>query len=568
MNRTLFDCGVRKSVELKNGSLLDITSTMKKTAMLTKSYDVQCSCCGKAFNGQQYLDSHMKFKHPSSTAENSHEGQQHRDISPNQKEADVPCSVLDDSPPEAPYDPIIVNEESLGKKRRGSEKRKSYTVEFKKKTLDFLDSLTSSKNKYKIVSREKGVHRTLVQKWDKNRGQIFKELELNKRCKNSGNIRDARQRRKMVSEKPKHHERYPLTAKLLIAEFKVRRAAGCKVTKLWLRKKMKSKIEMCYGKSEADKFKGSNNWFQRFKKRHGLALRRRTNKKKNSADDGREIIQKFHKNLRKSLKTHRRRNKSSIDPKYGRWTPGNRYNVDQVPLPFVVDQGTTYDTVGNKQVWVSQPSSGLDKRQATLQLCIRAEGDQNVKPALVFRGKGNISSAEKDSYDERVDVYFQQNAWIDAEVNMQWCRKTLFPGVGNTEQEKVIFADNVSFQQSKEFHEACRNEINATVYMLPENHTDKIQPIDAGCGRMMKVKISCAMDRWLETEENLDKWHDKLSAKDRWILMTRWTGEAWSELKENKGFLKRLFEKTGCLLTIDGSGDEFITPQGLKDYHF
>ena len=109
-----------------------------------------------------------------------------------------------------------------------------------------------------------------------------------------------------------------------------------------------------------------------------------------------------------------------------------------MPLPFVVDQGTTYDTVGNKQVWGFTPSSGLDKRQATLQLCIRAEGDQNVKPALVFRGKGNISSAEKDSYDERVDVYFQQNAWIDAEVNMQWCRKTLFPGVGNTEQEKVI----------------------------------------------------------------------------------------------------------------------------------
>lgn len=165
--------------------------------------------------------------------------------------------------------------------------------------------------------------------------------------------------------------------------------------------------------------------------------------------------------MRKSLKTHRRRNKSSIDPKYGRWTPGNRYNVDQVPLPFVVDQGTTYDTVGSKQVWVSQPSSGLDKRHATLQLCIRAEGDQNVKPALVFKGEGNVSSAEKDSYDERVDVYFQQNAWMDEEVNMQWCSKALFPKVGNTEQEKVIFGGNVSFQQSKEFHEACRNEINA-----------------------------------------------------------------------------------------------------------
>ena len=96
--------------------------------------------------------------------------------------------------------------------------------------------------------------------------------------------------------------------------------------------------------------------------------------------------------------------------------------------------------------------------------------------------------------------------------------------------------------------------------MVPENHTNKIQPNDAGCGWMMKVKISTAMDRWPETEDNLDKWHDQLSGKDRWILMTQWTGEAWSELKENKGFLKRLFEKTGCLLTIDGSGDDFITP--------
>ena len=157
---------------------------------------------------------------------------------------------------------------------------------------------------------------------------------------------------------------------------------------------------------------------------------------------------------------------------------------------------------------------------------------------------------------------------MDQEVNMQWCNKTLCPGVGNSEQEKVIFADNVSFQQAKEFHETCRNNINATVYILPENHTDKIQFIDAGCGRMIKVNIAAAMDRWLEAEDNLDKWHDKLSAKERRILMTQWTGEGWTELKENKEFLKRLFEKTGCLMTVDGSGDEFITPQGLEDYHF
>ena len=43
MNRTLFDCGVRKSVELNNGSLPDIKPTMENTATLSKSYDVKCS---------------------------------------------------------------------------------------------------------------------------------------------------------------------------------------------------------------------------------------------------------------------------------------------------------------------------------------------------------------------------------------------------------------------------------------------------------------------------------------------------------------------------------------------
>ena len=62
--------------------------------------------------------------------------------------------------------------------------------------------------------------------------------------------------------------------------------------------------------------------------------------------------------------------------------------------------------------------------------------------------------------------------------------------------------------------------------MLPENHTDKIQSIDAGCGRMMKGKIGAAMETWLEEENNLDKWQDRLSAKNRRILMNQWTGEA------------------------------------------
>lgn len=146
----------------------------------------------------------------------------------------------------------------------------------------------------------------------------------------------------------------------------------------------------------------------------------------------------------------------------------------------MIDQDKTYEMKGSEQVWVSQPSSGLDKRQATLQLCIRAEGQQSVKPGIVFRGKGKVSTEEKAQYDVGVGVYFQSCAWMNSDVNTQWVTKTLAPGIGNSPEEKVIFADNVTFQQDKKFHDTCRHELNTIVYLLPETTLTRYSPLMQG----------------------------------------------------------------------------------------
>ena len=59
----------------------------------------------------------------------------------------------------------------------------------------------------------------------------------------------------------------------------------------------------------------------------------------------------------------------------------------------------------------------------------------------------------------------------------------------------------------------------------------------------MKKKIGESIERWLEHDQNLAQWHDKISAKERRILMTKWTGEAWRELSADKDFFQKLFEK-------------------------
>lgn len=68
---------------------------------------------------------------------------------------------------------------------------------------------------------------------------------------------------------------------------------------------MKEKVEACYGKDAAQKFKASDNRFQRFKKCHNIAFRRRSNKKKSAASDGKETIQRFHRNLRTSSQNNK-----------------------------------------------------------------------------------------------------------------------------------------------------------------------------------------------------------------------------------------------------------------------
>lgn len=58
----------------------------------------------------------------------------------------------------------------------------------------------------------------------------------------------------------------------------------------------------------------------------------------------------------------------------GRWRLGNIANVDQTLLSFEFLEGRTYDTLGATTVYVQSQASGLDKRQASVQLCIFADG--------------------------------------------------------------------------------------------------------------------------------------------------------------------------------------------------
>ena len=106
--------------------------------------------------------------------------------------------------------------------------------------------------------------------------------------------------------------------------------------------------------------------------------------------------------------------------------PSQRFNVDQSTLPFAITTKRTYELIkkGDRyhKVWISQPGSGLEKRQCTLQVCFRPTGKQ-PKLAIIFRGKGKwITKEEKAAWHKHVDVYFQENAWADTDFSVAWAQ--------------------------------------------------------------------------------------------------------------------------------------------------
>ena len=110
-------------------------------------------------------------------------------------------------------------------------------------------------------------------------------------------------------------------------------------------------------------------------------------KKQQDKTDYFEKLKEWHLNLCEGfLKS--RSSSPNYDQKWGRFKPHQRFNVDQVPLPFVLDKKTTYERPlsQNEKVWIAMPGSGLDKRQCTLQICFSPEG-YHVKIEIIFGEK-------------------------------------------------------------------------------------------------------------------------------------------------------------------------------------
>jgi len=538
---TLAAFGFTKSV-LHRGTetIINIPKTVS-----AEEYKLKCLDCMQTFKNQQGLSVHLKCKHNHSTINNSSDNTDNVLCESQPGQSAEPSNIDNEEPK------VIEILETPIEKRRGSDVRKSFTNKFKANAI----TLVEHGEKAIDVAERLNVSRGQISKWLKMKDKIFKAaVDENK---------------KMLTRIAKPSNKYNELYKALNIKFLDARSNGRRVDFNWLWSKARGIYREQQGNEDVVVKK---HVIVTFIKRHHLKLRRVQRKKKMPKEAFRESLMKWHSTLRERLvKTG---NGANYDPVYGGFFPSQRYNVDQSPLPFAIDTKKTYERIEPKNkenryknVWVSQPAPGLEKRQCTLQICFRPDGKQ-PKIAVIFRGQGKrLSKDEKESWHPDVDVYFQNNAWADTEFCVNWVNGTLKPSV---EGKFVLFLDNLEGQIAEAFKKSVSDIGGVCWYGLP-GATDIWQPVDAGYGELLKVKVRQAHYKWLDSDENADKWYgedNRFTASERRILITHWVGDAYRALIDERydNFRREIFERTGCLLTADGSGDKLVKPEGLPDY--
>ena len=178
-----------------------------------------------------------------------------------------------------------------------------------------------------------------------------------------------------------------------------------------------------------------------------------------------------------------------------------------MPIELCDKNGKTIDDKGSVEVYDANGKDEDTKRFCTLNLyggmCLREDLANQVKPHLVFhaskfRDGDDWDEAEREQWDPRVVVSFQQNAWVDAETHMLAMDKVLGPVNDHLQEvgmKGLVVEDNLSSHKTPAVNRYWEEKFPNFLppEFVPPNMTETMQVIDRHIGILYKRAVYRAM---------------------------------------------------------------------------
>jgi hypothetical protein len=345
-------------------------------------------------------------------------------------------------------------------------------------------------------------------------------------------------------------------------EFCRRRDLGRRVSGKWLRKVYKKRCA-----AQGFPVHAGRGWLRGFLKRWRISQQCRTNKKCTPIAERQTWIQAFHVAWIYGIQWAG----LARCPKYGRFPADCIFHMDQVPIQFSGSNKRTYSSIGDRSGCRLGDPSGSDagKRFATLQLTIRAEGDQVCNLEIYFKSlkaTEEVDQVELDHYASipNCRIRFQKKAWADEGVILDYLQD--FREDTQHLGEVLLGMDRHGSQKTPLVREFMEYMDIFPLYTPPEC-TDVISPCDHHIGRHLQRLIADKYEK--AYDENQHDWDNGgIETFDKRMLFATWASEAWTDLcTNNKHLIKNAFVETGFLLARDGSENHLIKLQNWNSEH-
>lgn len=454
----------------------------------------------------------------------------------------------------------------FGKPRK--EVHRTYTREFKLQVLSFclhqkisVGPTTTRSPTVREASARYLVPRSTIQDWKKPETM---ELILN-------GTKGTRSASGIMRTRGCH---WPEMEELLYEAYRIRREERKSVRRSWLRRAAKAAFQRAYPTLDVSIFIFSNGWFFGFLARHDITLRFATNKSQKIPADYLHVCLEFVRFVRRNAQL--RENMQDELLVVGRYLLSCICNMDETPLPFEFLDGQTYADRGSHTVQIRSTRSGWDKRQATILLCIFADGAMRVKPLILFKGAlaENLTrradrerrAAEIARYDPRVLVQFNPNAYANESVLVNWIIDMLVPALPSG--PRLLALDVAKFHKTDAVLDTLRSH-DIIPAMIPPGCTGLMQPLDVAVNKPLKDILRALVEDALDLYENrsgedLRESSRPSAVEDRRVLVQHCLADAWEIFCTTKReLIVSSFRKVGLALPIDGSCDDELSIKGI-----
>lgn len=283
-------------------------------------------------------------------------------------------------------------------------------------------------------------------------------------------------------------------------------------------------------------FKASRGWLQKFMKRFGFSLRRRTSICQKLPGDFEEKLISFQRFVIRKRMEHG-------------YAVGQMGNADQTPVWFDMPVACTVNEKGAKEVKVR--SAGYEKQRMTVMLACTADGHK-LPAYIIFKRK---TLPAREVFPRNVIVRANENGWMASDMVEQWIRMVWQRRPGALLAKRSLLVLDSYRGHLTDGVKAALSEAGTDVAIIPGGMTGQLQPLDVCLNKPFKDRLRKYYVDWLSEERRELTPTGRIKRASLGVVAT-WIAAAWDDIPES--LVARSFRKCCISNALDGSEDSAL----------